>query len=230
MVHQIKELWREGQIVSVLFMDVKGAFPSVDLKMLYHELWMLGVQNKIIEWLQWRYANQKTRLVFDDYVSEVDSALGGEDQGNPSAGIGYILYAAGLLALFNPLEKEEAFRFMDDIAAMTWGENVEELHEKLGEMMKRSRGVLDWARKHNCSFGMDKFKLVDLTHKREVVQGQKTKTALVRGPGVKIGDFTVKSEDSTQFLGVMMDKALRWKEKHMIMVKEGKHGWYSFGG
>ncbi|KAE9406954.1 hypothetical protein BT96DRAFT_933621 [Gymnopus androsaceus JB14] len=31
----------------------------------------------------------------------------------------------GLLALFDPLEREEAYGFMDDVAAMTWGENVE---------------------------------------------------------------------------------------------------------
>ena len=35
MVHRIKGLWSKGQIISVLFMDVKGAFPSVDLDMLY---------------------------------------------------------------------------------------------------------------------------------------------------------------------------------------------------
>lgn len=48
MVDRIKQLWREGNVVSVLFMDVKGAFPSVDLDVLYHELKLLGVPDEIV--------------------------------------------------------------------------------------------------------------------------------------------------------------------------------------
>ncbi|KAE9389568.1 hypothetical protein BT96DRAFT_763620, partial [Gymnopus androsaceus JB14] len=43
-------------------------------------------------------------------------------------------------------------------------------------------------------------------------------------PGVRIGDIVVKSEDSAKFLGTAMDKALRWKEQHSVMVKKGQ-GW-----
>lgn len=90
-------------------------------------------------------------------------------------------------------------------------------------MMEREDGVLDWARQHNCSFGVNKFKLVDFTRRRKHIPGQ-TKTELIRGPGVNIGSFEVKSEPHAPFLGALMDKALRWKEQHAVMLKRGQ-GW-----
>lgn len=60
MVDRIKEAWKQGEVASVLYMDVKGAFPSVDLQMLYHELLTLGVPREIVDWLGRRYANRTT--------------------------------------------------------------------------------------------------------------------------------------------------------------------------
>jgi hypothetical protein len=34
----IKDAWRKGQVASTLFLDVKGAFPSVDTKRLFHNM------------------------------------------------------------------------------------------------------------------------------------------------------------------------------------------------
>jgi hypothetical protein len=39
----IKDAWREGCIATVLCIDVKGAFPSVALDRLYHDLCMWGI-------------------------------------------------------------------------------------------------------------------------------------------------------------------------------------------
>ncbi len=43
MVASIKDAWHEGNVVTVLFLDVKGAFPSVDVDMLIHEMLMMGI-------------------------------------------------------------------------------------------------------------------------------------------------------------------------------------------
>ncbi|KAJ3911594.1 hypothetical protein F5877DRAFT_21645, partial [Lentinula edodes] len=120
-----------------------------------------GVPAEITQWMQRRYKDRTTRLVFDDYISQPFNVLAGEDQGDPFSAIGYILYAAGLLQLFKKEEQEEGFGFMDDVAAMKWGHDIEELHKEIGGMMTREDGILKWAEEHNCEFGVDKFKLVD---------------------------------------------------------------------
>ncbi|KAJ3899174.1 hypothetical protein F5879DRAFT_926447 [Lentinula edodes] len=108
MVDRIKELWREGYLVAVLYMDVKGAFPSVNLEKLYHQLRAIAIQCP-----GWRRPR------------------------GPFSAIGYILYAAGLLQLFKKEEQEEGFGFMDDVAAMKWGHNIEELHKEIRGMLTR---------------------------------------------------------------------------------------------
>ncbi|KAJ3884402.1 hypothetical protein GG344DRAFT_26843, partial [Lentinula edodes] len=81
----------------------------------------IGVPAEITQWMQRRYKDRTTRLVFDDYISQPFNVLAGEDQGDPFSAIGYILYAAGLLQLSKKEEQEEGFGFMDDVAAMKWG-------------------------------------------------------------------------------------------------------------
>lgn len=81
-------------------------------------------------------------------------------------GIGYVLYAAGMLCLFRRENREEGFGFMDDVAALKWAKTVDEAHNQLQDLMIRHNGILEWAQSHNCSFGLDKFQLTDFTRRR----------------------------------------------------------------
>ncbi|KAJ3758522.1 hypothetical protein EV360DRAFT_43679, partial [Lentinula raphanica] len=126
----------------------------------------MGVPREITSWMQRRYAHRSTRLSFDDFISDSFPVVGGEDQGDPFAAVGYILYAAKLMDLFRKATKEQGLGFMDDVAGMTWAESFDDAHKGLTELMERNNGVSDWARDHNCEFGFDKFKLVDFTCQR----------------------------------------------------------------
>ncbi|KAF5361276.1 hypothetical protein D9758_010248 [Tetrapyrgos nigripes] len=150
----IKALWRKGYVVTALFMDMKGAFPSVDLDMLCHELRM----------------------------SPELMGNGGEDQGDPFLVVGYILYVAGLLRLIDKLANCEGFGFMDDVVVISWEKRVKDIHEQLGFMIMRHGGVMEWMKEHNCMFGIDKFKVVDLTRKKMGLRDEEGR------PGIKVGD------------------------------------------
>jgi retron-type reverse transcriptase len=47
----IKDAWRKGHVASVLFVDVKGAFPSIDIKWLIYNMRKCGIPDKYIKWL-----------------------------------------------------------------------------------------------------------------------------------------------------------------------------------
>ncbi|KAJ3963388.1 hypothetical protein EV361DRAFT_813444, partial [Lentinula raphanica] len=129
--------------------------------MLYHELKKIGVPTEITDWMKRRYRRRVTQLSFDDFLSEPFEVPGGEDQGDPFSAVGYILYAAGLLKCLQETRNEEGFAFMDDLAGLKWGIDIEEVHTGIEQMMDRRGGILEWARSHNCQFGIPKFKLVD---------------------------------------------------------------------
>ncbi len=84
MVASIKDAWRKGDVVTVLFLDVKGAFPSVDVDMLIHEMLMMGIPVQYTDWLRRRLEGRKTVLTFDDFKSLVFKVTNGLDQGDPA--------------------------------------------------------------------------------------------------------------------------------------------------
>jgi len=47
----IKDVWRKGEVISMLFLDIKGAFPSVILKRLIHDMRMHGIPTQYTDWL-----------------------------------------------------------------------------------------------------------------------------------------------------------------------------------
>jgi hypothetical protein len=97
LVQMVKDAWRKGQVVFVLLLDVKGAFPSVDIERLVHNLRVRGVPKEHTEWMMRRLSGRHTRMKFDDFKSHLFDIDGGLDQGDPLSVITYMLYNACFL-------------------------------------------------------------------------------------------------------------------------------------
>jgi Reverse transcriptase (RNA-dependent DNA polymerase) len=48
----VKDAWRKGQVVSALFLDVKGAFPSIDIDRIIHNMRKRGIPKEYMEWMK----------------------------------------------------------------------------------------------------------------------------------------------------------------------------------
>ena len=48
----VKDVWRKGEVVSALFLDIKSAFPSVVLNWLRHNMRKWGIPMQYMEWLR----------------------------------------------------------------------------------------------------------------------------------------------------------------------------------
>ena len=97
----VKDAWRKRQVASCLFLDVKGAFPSVDINRLIHNMRKRGIPQEYTNWMRRRLANRKTTLVFDDHVTTAFAVENGLDQGDPFSGICYLLYNSNLTTIPN---------------------------------------------------------------------------------------------------------------------------------
>ena len=106
---------------------------------------------------------KKTNLVFDDYKSDTFDVKEGIDQGDAHLLISWIIYNHQILKLFDKSHKETAFLFIDDTAIPATGPDFDNTHARLKDLMGRKGGVMEWAKTHNCSFGIEKFQLLDLT-------------------------------------------------------------------
>ena len=160
------DAWRQGKVASVLSLDVKGAFQSTDVERLQHNMRMRGVLREIVDYMGRRLVCRKTQLIFDDYVSEEFIVDAGLDQGDLFSPTAYLLYNSDHLSITDPHNAEHIFVFIDDTTVVTIGDSFEETHAKLGSLMERDDGIFAWAAEHNCSFGTDKFQLLEASQRK----------------------------------------------------------------
>src|SRR6202142_1529146 len=122
----IKDAWRKGLVAVVLFLDVKGAFPSVDIEWLGHNLRAKGIPKEHTDWRLSRLEGWKTRLSFDDFKLQFFAIEGGLDQGDPLSVITYLLYNACFLECLRAGHGERGALFVDDAYVLVTGADFTE--------------------------------------------------------------------------------------------------------
>jgi len=83
LVDKIKSAWRRGKVVSVLFLDVKGAFPNAVTDRLIHNLRKRRIPKAYVQFVKQLLTGRWTQLKFDDYLSDVIQISNGIGQGDP---------------------------------------------------------------------------------------------------------------------------------------------------
>jgi ribonuclease HI len=169
-----------------------------------------------------RLEGRRTTLTFDDFISQEFHIDNGLDQGDPISGLTYMLYNGGMLDGLNAKNGEQGALFIDDVYILTTGYSLADTHHKLADIMERQQGVFQWAAEHNCEFGVEKFQLVDFTRRRERDPDRMGRTRPVTRPDLQLRGQCIQSKATATFLGVEIDRELRWKEQGDKMVAKGQ--------
>lgn len=156
LVQRIKEAWRKNKVVSILFLDMEGAFPNAVTKHLIHNLRKCRIPNAYITFIEKLLTGRHTKLKFDDFVSESIKILNRIGQGGPLSMIFYIMYNTDLLDIPENEEKEDTLGYVDNVALMAVGKDFKETTARLEQMMTREEGGLQWSREHNSKFEVSK--------------------------------------------------------------------------
>ena len=128
---------------------------------------MKGIPQEYTNWILNRLQGQKTRIHFDNFISDLLDIDNGCDQGDPTSVILYHFYNTGLIETAKENNEELAPAFIDDVTFLAGGKTFEITHAKIHSMMTRSNGTYEWLRKHNSLFETDKLQLIDFSRKRE---------------------------------------------------------------
>ena len=156
LVDKILTAWRSDKVVSVLYLDVEGAFPNVSPKRLIHNLKKRRFPTTIINFVKMLLTNRKTRLQFNDYTSKIIHVKNGIGQGDPLSMILYIFYNADILDIPNITTKEDAMGYVDDIDFIVITKNFQETTKIIRDMTTRQDGRHQWSITHNSLFGVPK--------------------------------------------------------------------------
>ena len=217
----VKNAWRKGLVVSVLFLDVKGAFPSVDIHQLVHNMRKRGVPKEYTDWILTKGAPRKTTVSFDDFKSDPLTVEGGLPQGCSLSPISYVFYNAPLDDVPNKKHGEDSATFADDTKLMARAKNFRAANRKITSMMVWRKGVRVWARTHNCSHELDKTGLVGYTGRKERDPDNPLRMSLLECPPIVIEGVTINSKPEHKSLGIIFDRELRFKSQVTAALDKG---------
>ena len=212
LVNKIKNAWCRGKAISVLFLDIEGAFPNADNIQLIRNLNKRKIPTDLVAFVTNMLKDRSTVLRFDGYTSTEIILNNGIGQGDPLSMALYQFYNADLLDI--PQGKwESAIAYVDDAILVAEGTDFHQAHDRLSNMMLREDGALKWAEKHNSRFEFSKLALIDFAH-----HCRKAERPTLSLPGT---GTVIKPTKSTKYLGVILDQHLLWKEQLAYVVGKG---------
>jgi len=210
LVTKIKNAWRAGKVTSVLFLDIEGAFPNANPDKLIHNLRKRGIPTKYVKFIHSMLGNRITTLKFDGFVSDqipIDNGIG---QGDPLSMVLYQYYNADLLDIPKH-DGEDAEAYVDDTIMMATDTDFNGAHCKLKDMMCRADGVESWSKTHSSLLEYSKLALINFGHRHKDMGN----------PTMRLPRRTIQPEDSTKYLGVIIDRSLNWKAQQAYAVEKG---------
>jgi ribonuclease HI len=210
LVDKVKSAWRRGKVVSILYLDVEGAFPNAVTDRLIHNLRRRRIPLVYTRFVEQLLKGRRTRIKFDDYLSDPIQISNGIGQGDPLSMILYIIYNADFLELAIP-PIEESLGFVDDAMAMVEGKTFKANVNKLTKFMNRRNGGFKWSQDHNSRFAIDKLAITHFTRKRTPDPQNPRRSIPTPIPAMKLGGQIVRVEPSYKYLGIHVDHQLRWK-------------------
>ena len=202
---------RKKKVVTLTILDIKSAFPSTDSRRLLHELRTRGVPPVYTKWIETMLANRKTRLSFDDFLSEEHPVSNGLEQGCPLSPVLFLYYSAPLIDSVDNEQDAAALSFVDDLGVLTAGKTFQETHRHMEVIYHRPGGYKEWSETRNAFFETDKGACLDFTYGNS--QG--------KGDPIKLGDDTITPSKSHKYLGVHIDDKLSGKTHAAYTLAKG---------
>lgn len=208
----IKDAWRRGKEVVVLFIDVKGAFLNTVPQILARDMRRKGIPEEVVTWFERKLDGRRTVVAFDDFTSRDIPVESGLDQGCNTSGICYNFYNAGQIEGAREKDRELAGSFADDAYVAAEGDSMEEVARKVEDMMKRKGGASEWAETHHSIYEIKKFVAMGFMRRRERDGRRQGRMKPATRPRVTVNGTRIRVETAHKFLGVILDQELRFRE------------------
>ena len=126
LAHEVDEARHEKESVSIVLMDVRGAFDNVSKPQLIQTLTELGLPPPITSWVTHFLSNQQTALAFDGAREKLGPVQTGIPQGSPASPILFLLYIRPLFdKLHTHLPTLWTPSYIDDVAIVVRGKNCD---------------------------------------------------------------------------------------------------------
>lgn len=219
LVNKVKKAWKHGKVVTILFLDVEGAFPNAVPEQVVHNLKKRQIPEPYVVLIKNMLTDRRTCLRFDDYLSQPWTINNGIGQGCPLSMIIYIIYNADLLKIPNG-PKEDAIGYVDDASMMAVGNSFSENNNTITLMMEHANGGLQWSHDHNSRFAVPKLAVMHMSTKTITDNNGNRSKLRESAPDLIIGGQIVKKVQEYKYLGIIVNAELKWKSQTMRAVEK----------
>jgi reverse transcriptase-like protein/retrotransposon-encoded endonuclease len=204
---------RPGCIVSMLSLDLAGAFDHVSHERLLGILRKKAFPEWLVKLIQSFLTDRKTRIAFPGYQSEWIRTQTGIPQGSPLSPILFLFFISELLEEFQRVAGDTlGFGFVDDTNLITWGNSARENCRRLESIHDR---CIAWAKRHGAVFAPDKYQLIHFTRSRRHDKEDLASTVRIEGQQAQVQDKEMR------VLGVWVDPKLTWKSHIQKAARKG---------
>jgi len=163
----VQTAWRarRGCVVSMLGLDLAGAFDNVSHERLLHMLWAKGIPDWMLGFIQDFLSERTTRITFTGYTSEKIRVRAGIPQGSPLSPILFLFFITELLQEFQQPSSENVFGFgfIDDTTLVAWSDTAVDNCRCLTNAHNK---CIAWAKRYGAKFAPDKYQLIHFTRRR----------------------------------------------------------------
>jgi hypothetical protein len=208
----IKSAWamRRDFVVSMLSLDISGAYDNVPHERLLYILRAKGFPEWIVKFVQGFTGQKETSLVFSGYQSPPIAVATGIPQGSPLSPILFLFFVSNLLNSFEE-GATQGIGFVDDTNLITYGPTAA---ENCRILEKAHDTCIEWARRHGVQFSPEKYQLIHFTRKRnQSADLQHT---------IRIQGFGGQPVQGLRVLGVWVDSKLQWSAHAAQAARKGQ--------
>ena len=196
------------KIVTILSLDISGAFDYVSHERRLHNLRKRQVPHAIIRWVSSFLKDRQTKVKLPEGESGWLQVNTGIPQGSPISPILFLFFNADLLdTVNNESLRTFATGFVDDVNILTYGTSTERNCQVLSETYQK---YVEWASSHRAKFVTNKYKVLHLTRARKRFNLNVVPT---------IEKLQIATKLYIRILGVQVDTKLKWGP-HMAILRE----------
>ena len=216
LIEIIRAAWRRGKAVTILSLDLSGAFPRTDRALLLDLLVSNGVPIWIVNILGSFFTERQAFLSLPGHESGPHPLNCGIPQGSPLSPILFAIFSSGLLALDKSkygkpedgVEDIFMFSYVDD----TYMIAVSDSWDRNNELLQHAHAhPLDWARTHKAAFNPEKYQVLHLTQSTHHMH--KVPETIPRIDGLTVDQEKGEAYNSPmKIVGVTITSTLRWDE------------------